>query len=95
MKDPRWGTGTGSWGTFSSPRHPMGISFRTPTSPQGVKSPCLHPLIDEFPVGDRGSGIGDRGPIAIPSLEVHVRGAGFKIAGAATITPSAWIQSVS
>jgi hypothetical protein len=28
-------------------------------------------------------------------LEVHVRGEGFKVAGVAAITPSAWIQSVS
>jgi hypothetical protein len=36
--------------------HPTGMRFSPLRSPRGLKISQLHPLMDEFPVGDRGSG---------------------------------------
>jgi len=46
--------------TFCAPFHPTGMTFGPLRSPRGLKIPQLHPLMDEFPIGDRGSG-----PVAI------------------------------
>ena len=58
------GTGTGSRGTFPSPLHPTG-TILTIKTPCGVKHSHFDPLMDEIPIGDRGSGIGS---VAIPSF---------------------------
>jgi hypothetical protein len=46
----------GEPGNVCVPALPDGICFGLLSSPRGVKSPHLHPLMDEFPVRDRGSG---------------------------------------
>ena len=59
--DPRRGTGTGRQGTFPPPLHPMGTEIAPLSSPRGLNTYQIHPLMDEIPVGDRGS-------VAIPSV---------------------------
>jgi len=63
--DPRRGKGTGRQGTSLPPLHPTGTIFVLLSSPRGLNTPQLHPLIDELPIGDRGSGIGS----PLPSLD--------------------------
>jgi hypothetical protein len=50
-------TGTGSGGTFQSSLPPTGMSFSPQTSSRGSVLVREHPLMDEIPVEDRGSGL--------------------------------------
>lgn len=60
-------TGDGETENVPAPASPDGSEFRPLKAPWGVKSPQFHHLIDEFPIGDRGSG-----PIAIPTRMVLI-----------------------
>jgi hypothetical protein len=60
----RQGTGTGIQRTLCSLLPPTGMKIDPLRSPQGLKVPHLHPLMEEIPMWDRG-------PIAIPSNEMH------------------------
>jgi hypothetical protein len=51
---PDGGTGTGMHRTLRAPLHPSGITFGMLRSPRGLKISQLHPLMEEFPVGNRG-----------------------------------------
>jgi hypothetical protein len=55
-------SGAGMLRTFQAPLHPTGITFDLLRSPRGLKISQLHPLMEEFPIGDRG-------PITIPNWE--------------------------
>ena len=52
IPDGERGTGMGRQGTFPPPLHPMG----TEIAPRELNTYQIHPLMDEIPVGDRGSG---------------------------------------